>query len=691
MTIADLIARPLFAATVLLSTIIIFATAGWTSDPVYVVCAILGSVGGALLPRVTASLALGALALGGNRPGTPHFVASIVLGAALFIGLTVRQWVEGRYRRVESPYDQLPVFLGLVYLLISLLSLVSIPLNHVIDDARNLFDRFQLAESTRAFLFVNEHALLYSYLSVYLTALAFFLSLSLFRLCRGNPNNSQLLLGAIGGGLLVASLIGLVDYYDFIDLRSVRPLDPVVNPGELQFRLQSFFAHSGWFAEYVTLTIPTCLLLLALPAPFWVRTALIILAMLVGEFVLILTYQRGGWLSYPLTLIAIWAAIYVVRRLELDAVDVIDALKRSLVKVLISIPLTLVVSISLLVLLQRGSDSTESKQVISRYSERLRDMGRTSDRTEFVVAGFLLGSRHPILGGGSESFAWRFDREVDSPDGAFAGRFNLPLHGTAHNVYAQTFAGKGVFGLFALVVIPLVLIRAALNSIRDRRTVIETKLIALVGACFACAFLIYGNVQEVFYIQSLQYLFFAVVAIVAATNPPEPWRGDRAALAFLVVLAGLVSHLIWEYISPGHARTFAERPREFGCFPEESVETDPFQWCGSHAVVKVTRPSLGQTPVLVLTAGPERQTITITKFSDQAPVTEMRLNPGERKILALPDTLFTGLTSPVYLRLDAETSFVPALVFPGSDDRRRLAYRLSRRDLPLAPTGEPAR
>jgi hypothetical protein len=682
MNVATSIAQALFVATLLLSVGIVAATPYWAGEPGYLGLVILGCLGGAAAPRITVGLGLFLLALGGNRPASVHFVASIVFGAALFVGLSLREFFNRRQQTFDSPYAEPLLLSGLAYVLISVLSLVSIPFNHVSDDVRNVVDRSALAASARALLFQNEHTILYSYLSVYLTCLSFFIGLVIFRLCRERPDTARFFLSAIGCGLLGACTIGLFDYYGLISLSSFRPLDPVVNPGGVQFRLQSLFAHSGWFAEYVTLAIPTCLLWLILPAPFWLRTILIVLTVLLGEFVLILTYQRGGWLSYPLTLVAIWAAIYVVRRLETDSVDVWDALRRSALKVIISVPLTLAVSISLLLALQQSGTSLTASETVGRYTERLRDIGRTGDRTAFVAAGFLLGSRHPILGGGSESFAWRFDREVVDPGGAFAGRFDLPLHGSAHNVYAQTFAGKGVLGLLALVSIPLLLIGGALNSIRDHRTLIETKLIALIGACFGCAFLIYGNVQEIFYVQVLQYLFFAVVAVVAANNPPQARRKDQAKAIVLIITLGFSGHLVWEYVTPGYTRTFAREPREFGCFPEEGDGKEPFRWCSQHAVIKIPRPVDGTDHGLVFTAGSSRQDIILSNVNDGSTLESVSLKAGEKKLVRLPHTLFAAAPSEVYLRLDATTSFVPALTPSGSTDRRRLAYRLRHKDIP---------
>ena len=45
------------------------------------------------------------------------------------------------------------------------------------------------------------------------------------------------------------------------------------------------------------------------------------------EFTLILAYQRGGWISYPLTLLVVWFCIYVLDEDEQSAAEVIAKAK----------------------------------------------------------------------------------------------------------------------------------------------------------------------------------------------------------------------------------------------------------------------------------------------------------------------------------------------------------------------------
>lgn len=635
---------------------------------------------GFVAPAMACALGLVALPLGGNRPGTSQAFLSTLAAASIFIGMAARGWFTRRetLSRISAEELRNPlIFLGTLYCFFSVASLISIPVIHVVEDLRNSTGRDSwkaVALSFYSVVFTSEHTFTYSFLSVYYTSVAYLLGIAVYRICVSDRTRKPtLFVAAAFLGLVLSLIIGVLDYYGFVDLMWLRDLDPIVNPGGKQFRLQSLFGHSGWYAEYLTLAIPTCLIILALKVPFWIRATMILLALGLGEFVLILTYQRGGWLSYPLTLVSVWAAIYVVRLLERNESDIGRALRRSLVKVLISLPVTVVVSLLLVFLIQGKSSVTDA---MSPYVSRFKDIQRTGDRTDFFKAGFLIGSLHPVLGGGADSFAWQFEREMESPRGSFPGRFVLPLHGSAHNVYAQTFSGKGLCGLLTLLAIPFFALVATPGVLRNPGRSISDKLIMLTGACYACAFLIYGNVQEVFYIQVLQLLFFALVAIVASVAYRSSELTSRSLLVSPSVCVALVAlHLIWEFITPGYTRAFYAEKRQFGCFAEESSsESSVYRWCGERARFEHPVPHGAGAVEMVVEAGPVPQTLVIGD-EGREPL-EIQLAPGEKRSVSIPVSEASQAQGRVAIRCDASSAFIPKLVWPTSGDTRRLAFKV---------------
>jgi hypothetical protein len=635
---------------------------------------------GFFAPATGCGLGLVALPLGGNRPGTSQAFLSTLAAASIFLGMAARGWFNRRdtLSRVSSEELRNPLLLlGTLYCFFSAASLISIPLIHVIDDLRNTIgaDSFEaVALSFYSLVFTTEHTFTYSFLSVYYTSLAYLLGIAIYRICVSDrARKPTIFVAAAFFGLLLSLIIGVLDYYGFVDLMWLRGLDPIVNPGGKQFRLQSLFGHSGWYAEYLTLAIPTCLVILALRAPFWIRATAILFALGLGEFVLILTYQRGGWLSYPLTLVAVWAAIYVTRLLERNQSDIGRALRRSIVKVLVSLPITVIVSLLLVFLIQGKSSVTDA---MSPYVSRFKDIQRTGDRTDFFKAGFLIGSLHPVLGGGADSFAWQFEREIESPRGAFPGRFVLPLHGSAHNVYAQTFSGKGLCGLLTLLAIPLFVLAATPGVLRNPGRSISDKLIMLTGACYACAFLIYGNVQEVFYIQVLQLLFFVLLGIVASVAYRSAELTGRSLLVPPSLCVAVVAlHIVWEFIAPGYTRAFYLEKRPFGCFAAEAPsEGSSYRWCGERArFEQVLLPGAVSADVFV-EAGPIPQTLVIGDEGRES--VEIKLAPGEKRLVIIPVSEVSQAQGRAAIRCDASSSFIPKLIWPTSGDTRRLAFKV---------------
>ena len=119
---------------------------------------------------------------------------------------------------------------------------------------------------------------------------------------------------------------------------------------------------------------------------------------------------------------------------------------------------------------------------MDRFAARARTITQVSDRQAHVTAGLRLGALLPILGGGSESFAMRYEQQVLRAGGAFYARGYSPLlnmYGSAHNVFAQTFAGKGAIGLTALVLVVLTSLVAAVRTLRRPDTPPRTRVVAL--------------------------------------------------------------------------------------------------------------------------------------------------------------------------------------------------------------------
>lgn len=646
------------------------------------------AVGSLMFPQYAFALLLLLLPILGNKPGSPQAMFLTLLCGAFVLGASLQLCLgraSGLGSKEEGAFAQNPVFVLLLsYVLVSILSVTGLPFH----DLSNVFSHLFLSGSWTEFLISSEllmvgpeTSLEYSLFSICTNVIAFSAAYLGVRLMDRGRSNLNLYSTAILLSLGVSVVGGFLDYYGVLSLLWLRELDPVANINGVQFRMQSFFGHSGWFAEFLTLSVPFVIYLMNLRWRFAFRVLLILLILLVIEIALILSYQRGGWLSYPLTLVAVWTAIYISYRTEKGDTDLAQSLKRSVWKVLLSLPLTVLVSAGVVYFLQ-GSEvqGPEGKRGLATYVNRFASIQRVGDRSFYIMSGFDLGSLHPFLGGGSESYGFQFEREVDSPQGALYGKYKLPYHGSAHNVYAQTFAGKGLCGLLLLLSIPLSIVGLCLYKLVRGMFQTKDELFAnMIGACFSCGFLVYGLVQEIFYVQSLQLLFFVVVLLSCKglSFPRLSRRLQTICLYFIVVCLG--AHLFWEYALPGHARAQLTDPRPYGCFAgEQTPEGKVFRWCGPASALHLAREQGQQRKTLKINLHPlasrgGKAELGIRVCGKQDTIV---LTPGTLQELDLDLSACRPEALDLVAEFELSAYFIPGLVIDGSRDFRRLSYQI---------------
>jgi hypothetical protein len=628
-------------------------------------------------PSFAIFLFLFALPIFGNKPGTSQEAMLIVIGLALQLGLNLR------FLSLKFLDNQKILSSCYIYLFISFLSLFPVSFTTGFDWLRSsllsptasilsldlngaLADLSLLSLNISAALFGHEDHLAYPIKSVLLTALTVSLSYSIFRLSKFDSSKRIYFCVSILAGFLLSLVVGLVDFYGFIDLRIFREFDPVVNPEKVALRLQSWFGHSGWYAEYLTMVAPFVMLFLAISTSFWTRTALVVLCLLLAEFVLILTFQRGGWLSYPISLIAVWCAVYLIYMREKGEISKLKALKSSLIKIIVSIPLTLLISLCAL-------SFFGSNLGIDQYTSRLKDISKASDRMEFVEAGYKIGLLNPILGQGSESFALQYKREYMQADGKYYGQLNLPLHGTAHGLYAQTFAGKGLLGLLALILVIFTSVNHGFRfSISRECNNSKDQVVSLACVCSLIAITIYGFVQEVFYVLSLQYLFFCVVGIVCSFNYQNTSKKliSTRTLTFLIILL-FILHLTTARL------TAREHADPFGCYPQETSADQSWTWCGIRSQQYFKRSDLGILK-LQMAPGESEPNALLIKVCDKELYNQvLRAGQNIEVDLSPAREINCGNSPQDFIKVEASTAhyFVPAISSSDSKDARVLSFR----------------
>ncbi len=592
------------------AVLLLLQPAAWT--------ALVAPVGAALAivawmrPVLAVALLLAVAPVCGNRPTTGPFLAFIAWTACAVPGWLVR--LATRDRATALDLLGTPVGLAMAgYAGASMLSLSSLPLYAPADivGAASITEALRLLPVALAAADVR--APIYPPLTVVLTLHAVVAALTVAVAARGKAGDRPaaaadaptLVTAGILTGLVLAIAAAALDRLGLLDLRVLRATDPFTNASGAE-RLQSTFGHAGWFAQFVCFAMPAILAAWLWPAESRVRPgdppvsggreprgtriarmAAAVTLLGLALVVLVLSHQRGGWITGAIVGAGVTAAI--VRLASATPV------RPRRLAVVAAAALVASLGAGLLVLRAAGGPAA-----MDRFTARVHTLTQVSDRRAHVTAGVRLGSLLPILGGGSESFAMRYQQEYLRAGGAFYARGESPLldmYGSAHNVFVQTFAGKGLVGLLALVLLVVAASAAARRTLRRPDTPPRPRVVAMITVGMIAAFVIYGQVQEVFYIPPLQLMVFVAFALALAMEPPiGSAHGACRRLGVVAVLLaiGLTAHLVHGYGVPGRLASdyrdrMISRAGERLSAPIRGDDGEYFQWTGRRAVVTVPR------------------------------------------------------------------------------------------------------
>ncbi len=497
-------------------------------------------------PEAAVALLLAVAPICGNRPTTGPFLAFIGLTACAVPGWLARLVTRDRAEVLDLLGT--PVGLALAgYCGASLLSLSSLPVYAPAEivGAATIGEAWSALPGALAGADVV--TLAYPLLTVVLTLHAAVAAVTVAVAVRRDgarhgPDRgvdaARLVAAGILVGLVASIAAGALDRLGLLDLRLLRATDPFTNASGAE-RLQSTFGHAGWFAQYLCFATPVILGLWLWPAtgaagtgarePAGVRLARVAAAavlLLATLAAIVLSNQRGGWITWAIVGTSVVATVV---RLAADSrgAATVPPLRR-LIAVAVGALLLALVAGPVVIRVAGGPGAMD------RFAARARTLTQVSDRQAHVTAGLRLGAQRPILGGGSESFAWRYQQEYLRAGGAYYARGYSPvldMYGSAHNVFAQTFAGKGAVGLVALLLLVIASAAAAIRTLRRPALPRRERILALIALGITGAFTIYGQVQEVFYIPVLQLTVFAGFALAAGARTADRIAGPLVSPA----------------------------------------------------------------------------------------------------------------------------------------------------------------
>jgi UDP-N-acetylmuramyl pentapeptide phosphotransferase/UDP-N-acetylglucosamine-1-phosphate transferase len=499
------------------STILLWLIIGsiFTIDNTYHIVAILLAIIGFLKPKYGLYILLFSLPLFGDRPSgvQVHYLVlySSYLLFAMYTNLILNKSLFKRFIAKIRINNIVLMFIYL-YIIVSFLSLIGLPILGMIkktlsEDILYIFKNI---------LSVGETTLFSSVQSVFLLFQGFLFGLYIY----GVSNKDKLLfykyiILSILLGLIFSIVVGHLAFFGIYDLSWYR-----ISDGVSIGRIHSFFVNSSWYSQYLAILLPLVPIVLLFIKNIKVSILVIVLLVVLGEVTLILSMQRGAWITYPPTLLLVWVSIYyVIAKIKDRNINLNIFLKKNWFKILITIPLTVVMSIYIVYSIKdyRKNHNVSTVDTFMSVSLRAQNITKSNDRLKHWPPAIKLWQQNPIFGGGGDSFGWQYKIYYYEEGARFKGSITDTLAigqwGTTHNLYLQTLVGKGIFGLLFLIgfifILVFMLIKKEILDTKNRN--INKSVISLVILGNLSATIIYANVQEIFYIQSVSVIFWVMI------------------------------------------------------------------------------------------------------------------------------------------------------------------------------------
>lgn len=510
---------------------------------------------------------------------TRHPSAAASTGFMVVAAVFEATWLARRRpspRRALAAISATPLLaLAVAFALAAIASLPALPLDGIWDETLTSFrtaDRSTWPWLLEVLFRHVEFRREFSFTSTLLTLQGVGLALIVFRETRDDSSLAGTLARTVVASVTVSVLLGALELGGLVDLTALRGTAGVfVRPGTMQ----SVAGNPGWFTECVAYALPYGLVLLAggslagrqgLALTGYTGTLLV--ALLLG-------FQRGGWI----TGVALCSYVAWMAR-GLDGRRTTAADTRRATGAAVAGLAAIVVAAALVLWWRTPVDGID-------FGERLRTI-TSGDRLPYWQAALRIWTRHPILGGGHESFAYRYHRYFDAGGVFHDDGVQVPDAASAHSVYMQTLAGTGAVGLAILLALFAV---AAITAVRARRAAgleEEARAVAVAAAGSLLGVALYGFAQEVFYVHALRLFTFVGVGLLAATaGRLVTWPAGTTRVLFAGLAAAAVAHVGYERAWASPERLLAPGVESGLYEPESNAGHETIRWTTEDAAVPI--------------------------------------------------------------------------------------------------------
>lgn len=429
-------------------------------------------------------------------------------------------------------------------------------------------------------------------------------------------------------GAIISCAIGVLDYYQLLNLDNFRNLDPLVNQGG-QSRLQSVFGHPGWFAEFITVSIPY-ILYGFIHQNHRSQKYLLLAALVLCEIGLILAQARSGWIVYPLTLMFCWIFFYYLNG---ETSKRIQVSWRKTFAVLLSVPLTILVSVIVVAGANNLGEKTVSKET-QQLTDRAKRVLQLSDRTTPWMDGINVGLESPWVGVGYQAYRVHANILEWTPDTILRtsqiDRKKRNTYPTEHNFYITTFVSVGLIGLLLW---GLLCFQTALVLVKD--TIVNKAPENIPYLLSLISFHIYGLAQSMQYIPVVWFLVFLPFARAIFVSREVNAKTSMAKVSVLACSVYLIlsaqnfnsRNLQQKYDLDDYWAITSHKvnyQKTLGMHQSETWPQGQFAWTGRHAIIKdipaglysarihTSHPDIKETHLEVRMTSPDGRTVSNT-------------------------------------------------------------------------------
>ncbi len=421
----------------------------------------------------------------------------IVCGVALTV-FGINQKTRSNNPAVNK---QLSTFL-ICYAALAGLSLLLLPLPQILED----FFYFGFPDAF-FYLFVSPPYTAYFPLAALLRLLLFVVLALLLARLQSSRDSFKWLFSGIFSGAVFCAVLGIMEFYGLIPLAWYR-MGQTAIPGVLH----STFLNSGWFAEYILVSVPFVLIGIIRSKRLWTKLALLS-TLVICEIALIFCAARAGWVSYPLILFFCWLFIYFSREGRLKNLRL---QWRPFLKIAVSVPITIGISLFIVVQVlipllddvRNDSDfsgkgaSAESEKQYLRQEASTVFMPSSSSRPMRWKQGFSIGMEQPLFGLGFGTYARHALILSDIPSSGYAQVKGSNAY-TPHSTFFQLFVSGGIVGLgFWILLMVYAFVLLIIDLIKNNRLLNIPVLIAII------AFHTYGVFQSMQYVPMVWLMIF---------------------------------------------------------------------------------------------------------------------------------------------------------------------------------------